>query len=392
MYLPPFLLFKHLRVLTIEVPVRRPFTDFLDFTGICHLFQLGYLKIMANNYRVVLPSKIGGLQQLETFHLETNISFSEGVHYQELPSDMSHISRLMHLIVPGWRGLCDGLENMKSLRTLRSLNLCWGSANNVKVLRELTSLTDLEIGWYHGMGISVSCDEAAARGRVVLNTCLEKFCNLKYLYLRRCPANISLGVSNSVRASFCHLQRFRGDVSWFLRVPEWIGELHNLYDLDLTVKEVLDEDVGVLAQLPSLTRLSLHILASPREKITIRGSAFPVLEHFTFICRRVWYLTFEAMAMTKLKRLELVFVEKGWDRYDIVPAGIEHLPSLREISLRIGNCGDRESCRQAAESALRNAVDKHPGRTTASIRCDSYSEYIFDDEGHVVYGGYGSYR
>jgi hypothetical protein len=63
-----FKLFKHLRVLGIEIS-GYPYPSSLDFTGIRYLFQLRFLKIVANSYQVVLPSKIGDLQQLETFDI-----------------------------------------------------------------------------------------------------------------------------------------------------------------------------------------------------------------------------------------------------------------------------------------------------------------------------------
>jgi hypothetical protein len=69
--LPPFLLFKHLRVLIIEISqANRQSSSLLDFNRICHLFQLRCLKIVAKDYDVVLPSKIGGWQQLETFEIQ----------------------------------------------------------------------------------------------------------------------------------------------------------------------------------------------------------------------------------------------------------------------------------------------------------------------------------
>jgi hypothetical protein len=67
-----FKLFKHLRVLGIEISAWPKSDPSLDFTGIRHLFQLRFLKITTEGYHVVLPSKIGDLQQLETFDISGN--------------------------------------------------------------------------------------------------------------------------------------------------------------------------------------------------------------------------------------------------------------------------------------------------------------------------------
>ncbi|CAD6266664.1 unnamed protein product [Miscanthus lutarioriparius] len=238
-YLPPFQLFKYLRVLGIEITVQSYPPLLLDFTEIHHLFQLRYLKIVAKGHEVVLPSKIGSMQQLETFEINATIKLSKGQSFRELPSDIVHLSRLSHLIIPYDIILPNGID----------------------------------IPW---------------------------------------------------------TQVLKG--SW-----RWIIQLHNLYDLHLFVKQVLEEDVGILAQLPSVINLELFIKGTPEDKIIIHGSGFPVLKHFQFSCSRISCLAFVAGAMPKLEiKLELRFNARGWDRYGAAPTGTEHLSSLREIYVCIG--------------------------------------------------------
>jgi hypothetical protein len=83
--------------------------------------------------------------------------------------------------------------------------------------------------------------------------------------------------------------------------------------------------------------------------------------------------------MPKLERLELCFNAKGWDRYGAVPAGIEHLPGLKEISVDIGGFGAKESDRRAAESALRDTADMHPRRPVANIKVDNGAKWVVDE-------------
>jgi len=130
-YLPPFQLFKYLRVLGIEITVQSYPPLLLDFTEIHHLFQLRYLKIVAKGHEVVLRSKIGSMQQLETFEINATIKLSKGQSFRELPSDIVHLSRLSHLIIPYDIILPNGMGNMKSLRTLHYFNLR-NSPNSIK--------------------------------------------------------------------------------------------------------------------------------------------------------------------------------------------------------------------------------------------------------------------
>ncbi|RLN29340.1 putative disease resistance RPP13-like protein 3 isoform X1 [Panicum miliaceum] len=375
-----FKLFKHLRVLGIEISGRpKSYPSLLDLTGICYLFQLRFLKIVTKGYQAVLPSKIGGLQQLETFDLAcTQLNSYKGTQFPKLPSDIFNLDRLLHLAVPSGVILPDGIGNMKSLRTLGQFDL-GNSLDSIKGLRELTNLTNLEINYDY----SKSGDETAARCREVMHT-LENLCNLKQLHINSYNDLVRscLDVWRSVPAYFFHLQSFHAKYqSWFSRVPKWIGQLHSLYDLKLSVREVLEDDVGTLSQLPSLIHLVLHIRGAPENKIIIPGGSglFPVLKHFKVLCRRISYLTFEAGAMPKLESLELDFNAKGWDRYGAAPAGIEHLTGLKEISAGIGGgLGAKESNRRAAESAMRDTADMHPRRPVANINV--HGEWMMFDE------------
>nr|CAB3466603.1 unnamed protein product [Digitaria exilis] len=189
----------------------------------------------------------------------------------------------------------------------------------------------------------------------------------------------ALPENNNVPDSFIHLQSLHVNF-WHSRViPEWIGQLRSLYDLELVVQEVPEDGVGVLARLPSLIHLYLHIYGAPKDKIRIQGGSglFPVLRHFMVGCSRISYLIFEAGAMPMLERLQLHFNAQEWDRHGAAPAGIEHLSGLKEICADIGDARAKESNIRAAESAVRDVADMHPGRPVANIKCIGTS-YVFD--------------
>ncbi|WVZ57146.1 hypothetical protein U9M48_007570 [Paspalum notatum var. saurae] len=360
-YLPHILQFKHLRVLVIEMSDG----PLLDLSGICHLFLLRCIKIIASGRGVVLPSKIVGLQQLETFEINAAIKSAAGQSFPELPSDIVHLSRLLHLIIPHYVIFPNGIGNLKSLHTLRHFNL-GNSPNCIRSLGELTNLTDLKI--------SISGDKVVER----VHTCLERLCNLKYLGVDFYYDGDYLDPLSAIPSSFSRLQRFHG--YRFSSVPRWIRQLDNLNDLYLIVKDVLEDDIGVLTQLPYLTHLSLNIQGATKDKIIIHRTGFPCLKRFAVGCSRVSCLSFEAGAMAKLERLELYFNAHGWDRYGAAPTGIEHLSRLKEIYVYIGGARARESNRRAAESALWKAVDMHLGRPLAHIKIDVNGCYQVIDE------------
>ncbi|KAL6595432.1 hypothetical protein ACP70R_047772 [Stipagrostis hirtigluma subsp. patula] len=374
--------FKHLQVLRIDQASDPSlWRESIDFTGICHLFQLRYLNITVFTEHLVLPSKIGSLQQLETIQIEirSHIPYTPE-RFFKFPSDIVHMSQLLHLTAPEWTRLPDGIGSMKSLRTLHNVILEMSSTDIVNGLRELTNLVDLKVMCYFHKLYSRSEDAELASGREVLHACLEKLCNLKYLDISfSSRASLWWDPLSSVHASFCNLQLLHASLR-FSRVPRWIGELHNLYDLKLTVKEVLEDDIGMLAQLASLIHLDIHIAGALKDKIILCGSGFPVLKHFRVCCSRISYLTFEAGAMAKLERLELDFNALGWDRHGAVPAGIQYLSGLKQIYAHIRALGAEESDITAAETALGNAVDMHPSRPVANIEIDDGSSNIYDEE------------
>ncbi|KAL6847443.1 hypothetical protein ACP4OV_023296 [Aristida adscensionis] len=210
-YLPPFLQFKHLRVLTIEISVRSQSKALIDLTGVRHLFQLRYLKIIVDSLSVVFPGEIGGLYQLETFEVKAPKVSSKALLFRGrvLPSDIIYMDRLLHLSVPRWTKLPDGIRNMKSLRTLYSFDFGRNTFDCIRGIRELTCLEDLDIECSTGNRNTTSRDELVQRGREVLHTCLEMLCNLKHF---RISTDISdpycLDISIKFPASSHRLQRF----------------------------------------------------------------------------------------------------------------------------------------------------------------------------------------
>ncbi|KAK3140493.1 hypothetical protein QOZ80_5AG0401780 [Eleusine coracana subsp. coracana] len=159
----------------------------------------------------------------------------------------------------------------------------------------------------------------------------------------------------------------------------WIGKLYSLYHLQLFVKELLKDDIRILAQLPFLTSLNMIIQATPKENMVISNVGFSGLKHLEIGCSRMSYLIFAAGAMPSLQMLDIRYNASGWDKHGSAPVGIEHLSSLKEISVRIGGRGAKESNRRGAQSVMKNAIDLHPGCPVSKIRCFKALWVEFDD-------------
>jgi hypothetical protein len=119
------LLFKYLRVLTLD----GDYDDLtIDLSTINQLFQLRYLRVVAFGGSIVLPCSLKGLVYLETLDL-----YGSSLE-NRFPSDIVHLPRLSYLPLPRGAPAIQGVQNMKSLRTLRGFYL---DENSVKDIRGL---------------------------------------------------------------------------------------------------------------------------------------------------------------------------------------------------------------------------------------------------------------
>uniref|UniRef100_R7W9J1 Disease resistance protein RPP13 n=1 Tax=Aegilops tauschii TaxID=37682 RepID=R7W9J1_AEGTA len=349
-YKPSLSQFKHLRVLTLEFARANHGPVLLDLTGICHLFQLRYLKVFAT--LLVLPDKIRGLQQLETLELGALTNYVVQV---SLPPDVVHLRRLLHLTIPYGTRFPEGIGNLTRIRTLRYFDLSWNSIDSIRDLGGLTNLRDLSINYSKFNSVA----DASKIRMDALSYALEKLC--------------------SPKSSSCCLLRRLHMMCKLPRVPNSIGELRNLHHLEIEVIEVLEDDVRILARLHSLIHLKLHIFGTPKQ-VTIFGMGFPVLKCFSITCTNISFLTFEEGAMSKLQRLGINFNAHGWEQLGAPPVGIQQLAGLKEVAVHIGGCQVEESDKNAAESALGNAIAVHPGGPSANIKCTN-SWFCFEDFG-----------
>ncbi|KAL6905493.1 hypothetical protein ACP4OV_003094 [Aristida adscensionis] len=341
--------FKYVRVLFIEMNR----SGKIDLSGIHGLFLLRYLKI-DTRCKLELPNELWSLRNLETMVLSLY-----GNKVVCIPSDIAHMRRLLHLSVLNG-AFQDTIGRLRSLRTLEWFNISKSSLDSLKSLGELANLRSLRL----------YCESSDLNDFIVdaLRNSVERVLSsnsLKSLVISNWDFR-DLPFCISTLSQFpCHIQRLQLRRLRLPRIPKWIAQLHDLYRLDLAVSEVVpkDEDIGILAGLPSLVSLRLKIIQDPEEKMVIPGNgvAFPALKEILLLCPKP-LLAFEAGAMRRLKRLELWLGSAArWE--DVLkwvePVGIERLPAgVKTVQLHCwGRLAD-----EAMKSALRSVFNTHhPG-------------------------------
>jgi hypothetical protein len=348
---------KYVRVLLLDIGFGGKYV--LDLTGISSLFLLRYLKVV-ENLKVVLPSQIGKLQQLETLDLGDSDS--------KLPSDIASLPLLLHHIVRGVTVFPDGIGRLRLLQTLKTFNLGKNSVENIEGLGEMTSLRDFEFEW---RGADVV---EGARRMDVLRSSLERISGSLRVLVGW--GSWDLDGWSTFSPPPIHLRELKMRGWTFPTIPKWFGHLRDLQSLGFFVRGagLKGDGVAILAGLPSLVYLRLTSRDPLEERVHIPGSgmAFPALKQFHLECKHP-LLTFEAGAMPMLKKLNLELRLSSCDSGGSVEGpqvdGIEHLPAgLREIQLWIH--GGRDEDKDALKSSLEIAFKKHhPG---AALQIDPH--------------------
>ncbi|KAF7066526.1 hypothetical protein CFC21_072497 [Triticum aestivum] len=357
-----------------------------DMAGVCLLLHLRYLKIISytiHGYDLVVPPEILNLWSLETLDLRD----FDGI--PTLPEEIAHLSSLRHLLLPSNVVLPDDIGRMKSLHTIRSFDMCKNSVACINGLGELTNLRDLQLRF------DDTLYDSDKGNNVALCSALQKLAggNLKHLAIvsedpcgnQSLPRRHHLDCLHSLPGNLetLHLQ------DRMPTIPNWIGQLGNLYDINLEGIERLNpQGIDILAKLPALLYLKMYISICIAETIAIRGgsgsgAAFPSLKYFHLICSPPW-VAFEQGAMPKLQRLDIEFEADRWEERGRAPAGIHNLGALQVLLVQLMNGGE-ESDKEAAKSALRAAIDGHPRGPRIDVSQGSYYHIYTEEEYNTVF-------
>jgi hypothetical protein len=145
-----------------------------------------------------------------------------------------------------------------------------------------------------------------------------------------------------------------------------MAPLCNLIDLNINIAELTYEDIVILRELPSLLRLDLW-LKSPQkdDTIVIHGVGFPYLKELFFSCEETCLL-FEPASFPNLERLHttihVIRAKPYSHRF-----GIEHLKSLKQISIQVFCYGANASDIKDVDHAISTAVNSNPNHPRMNI-------------------------
>jgi hypothetical protein len=146
------------------------------------------------------------------------------------------------------------------------------------------------------------------------------------------------------------------------QVPKWVSSLRNLQQLSLEVEGVKQDDLCILAALPTLLILYLREATRSNEKLRISGEVrFRFLRIFIYDANhRPVDLAFGAGSLPKLEKL--VFEAFCVAQAESLCFGIENLPRLATVRCVV--CRWEEGSIEAAYAAIERSVNTHPNHPT----------------------------
>lgn len=360
--------FRYLRVLVFED------CDSLGNQHIKYLrffCQLKYLRINSEGI-TELPDKIGDLKNLQTLDIH-------GSKIVKLPAAIGRLQNLLYLHVNSDVELPDEVGDLQALQVLSDA-FSYNSIKFVEELRRLTKLRSLHIGLHSSLKL---CYHDMRRYEEALKsslTVLGKH-SLRSLVISRADC-----LGDYLMDLLCDtvpcLQVLVMYGPWNGMLSERLASLDNLSFLAICVRSIKQKDLWVLGGLPSLLKLELHLLYGPDERLIISSQLFQCLKKFKLKYELGGGLSMvcEKEAMPKLQMLHLRFKAMETKSNTGFELRLEHLSSLRHLSVTV-DCDDATRRRvEAAEATIRNTVRIHPRCPTLEIKRKWESDMVKDED------------
>jgi len=353
--------FQILQVLDLE---RCKDLSFKQLKKICKMHQLKYLSMRQTDVKEI-PSKIGRLESLEVLDIrETSIT--------RLPDSVDKLQKMEHLLAGNKNKrhalkLTEGITKMMALQTLSGVEICTGFS--MELLRALQNLTNLKKFTIYKVSCTADNYESLLSAIEHLSSCA-----LKYLAI---DDDFTGFLDTSLNASqappeHLHTLGLSGKLS---QVPKWIGSLHNLEKLTLSLTSLTTDTLLVLAALPQLFSLIFSLDSTKKDASVLRilhdntlksdgmifveAGGFGKLKLLRFAAPVLPPLSFLEGAMPGLQKIELRFrmVEGVY--------GLENLKKLQQVLLAVSS--------QAPKDA-REKVTQIKELASISVVLDEYNE------------------
>ncbi|KAG8090087.1 hypothetical protein GUJ93_ZPchr0011g28917 [Zizania palustris] len=278
--------------------------------------------------------------------------------------------------------LPDGVGKMK-LQELSGVSVydeC--SVSSLLELGSLTNLRILRLNWYvsESRNDRTHCTDALASSLGKLAGC-----RLKFLSINRGPFSADIPFdswpSSPHLLSELYIPRF-----CFQRIPDWMASVTNLCRLGIRVKQVTQQVLQILGDLPALLDLELWSAADDHhmETLIVCSNIFRCLKIFRLYGSMV-RLVFEAGAMQMIKEISIVVraheVQSACaDHPDL---GIHHLSSLMNLNVWINCEGARAEEVKVLEDVITDATNLLPNHPTPHFYRENEENMVKDDEAHM---------
>jgi hypothetical protein len=284
--------------------------------------------------------------------------------YMELPSTVFKLRRLMCLLIDcDHKRLPGGLGNLTSLEVLD--HICCVSSRSVKELGCMERLRKLVIRFGD---MSLELEEAFVES-------LGKLSNIQSIEITYSKMDNSMDILSERWVAPPTLQEFIIQPMFiFSLLPAWISpHFSQLCRLEISVGEVGQKDMDILASLPRLRRLCLQTKRQSR-LLLVGADGFRGLTSFELHCNSPGQVVFQPGGMPKA---ETVFVviglrvakEEAADiGGDCLGLGMGNLPSICEVYVTFYRSGVTVREAKQAEAALENALRAHSNDRAIRIR------------------------
>ncbi|XP_066356568.1 disease resistance protein RGA5-like [Miscanthus floridulus] len=372
---PHLPIFHSLRVLVLRCTCANLGISNHHIKSIGSSLQLKYLEIGCHSI-TELPETIGGLQYLQTLDIH-------GSKIDKLPPTIGNLKNLVRLLVDFNIELPDQIGNLQSLRML-SHAYSSGSVKFLEQLRRLTNLRVLHIRLHgsselgdHGMwkyqeALESSLTVLGKHGLQSLEIDTNDYSTSRLMDLLCCNATFLRKLCNQ---------------SYLSRIPQGMQCLVNLAHLDIRVTCIKQEDLCILGAIPNLLYAILTSLEAPTERLSIGSQQFCYLKEFIFRSygEDGLRMVAEQEAMPRLRSLGLNFRAKETESKTGFEFNFVHLANLEHITATIDCYMATRSRVEAAEAAIRNTANIHPGHPTLQIeRFREYSTVEDEDRREMV--------
>ncbi|KAF8700213.1 hypothetical protein HU200_034590 [Digitaria exilis] len=346
-----------------------------ELKKICKMHQLKYLSLRRTEVKSI-PSKIGRLEALQVLDIrETGI--------RELPESVDRLQRMEHLLAGNKNKVHDALKlteaitKMTALHTLSGVEICTGSGK--ELLRALQNLTNLKKFTIYKVGRFINGNDE------LLLSAIEHLssCSLKYLAIDDDFTGFLDSSLNASQAPPEHL-RTLGLSGKLSQLPKWIGSLHNLETLTLSITSLRTDSLLVLSELPELFSLIYSLDSTKKDAsvlkilhdntlksggmIFVPAGGFKKLKLLRFAAPVLPPLRFLKGAMPGLQRIELRFrmVEGVY--------GLENLEILQQVFLTISSQAPKDAKAKASQIKELASMVRHKLNNAPSVVLDEYNE------------------